>query len=107
MLRILLLPYRRVPVVSKNLNSSILPNSAAKWEARLMTWVKNNSPRTGAEFSTVNLLADNYTIRTTDFVLDYFPSGRKELGLIRMGDISNPNLTVAFDDFYIQILGGH
>ena len=72
-----------------------------------MTWVKNNSPRTEAGFSTVNLLADNCTIRTTDFVLDSFPSGRKELGLIGMGDISNPNLTVAFDDFYIQILGGY
>ena len=70
-----------------------------------MTWVKNTSPRSG--FSTVNLLNDNTTIRTTDFVLDSFASGRKEIGLVGMGDITGPNLTVAFDDFYIQILGGY
>ena len=70
-----------------------------------MTWVKNTSPRSG--FSTVNLLNDNATIRTTDFVLDAFPSGRKEIGLVGMGDITGANLTVAFDDFYIQILGGY
>ena len=68
--------------------------------------VKNNSPRTGAGFSTVNLLPDKCTIRTTDFVLDSFASGRKEIGLVGMGDISGPTLTVAFDDFYIQMLGG-
>jgi hypothetical protein len=67
--------------------------------------VKNTSPRSG--FSAVNLLADKCTIRTTDFALDSFPSGRKEIGLVGMGDITGPNLTVAFDDFYIQILGGY
>jgi hypothetical protein len=67
--------------------------------------VKNNSPQPG--FSAVNLLTDKCTIRTTDFTLDSFPSGRKEIGLVGMGDISGPHLTVAFDDFYIQILGGY
>ena len=70
-----------------------------------VTWVKNTSHRSG--FSTVNLLNDNRTIRTTDFFLDSFPSGRKEIGLVGMGDISSPSLTGTFDDFYIQILGGY
>ena len=70
-----------------------------------VTWVKNPSPRTGFE-SPVNLLPDHCTIRTKDFVLDSFPSGRKEIGLVGMGDITGANYTVAFDDFYIQMLGG-
>jgi hypothetical protein len=70
-----------------------------------VTWVKNSSPRTG--FSAVNLLADRSTIRTTDFVLDSFPSGRKEIGLFAMGDMNSTNRTIAFDDFYIQMLGGY
>jgi hypothetical protein len=70
-----------------------------------VTWVKNNSPRTG--FSVVNLLNDKGTIRTTDFVIDSFPSGRKEIGLFAMGDMNSTNRTIAFDDFYIQILGGY
>jgi hypothetical protein len=70
-----------------------------------VTWVINNSPASG--FSAANLLSDNSTIRTTDFALDSFPAGRKEIGLVGMGDISNPSLTLAFDDFYIQILGGY
>ena len=70
-----------------------------------MTWVKNTAPRSG--FSAVNLLSDNATIRTTDFVLDSYATGRKELGLVGMGAITGPNHTVAFDDFYIQILGGN
>ena len=76
-------------------------------DGHAVVWVKNNSPRTGAGFSAVNLLADNCTIRTTDFTLDAFPSGRKEIGLVGMGDITGANYTVAFDDFYIQILGGY
>jgi hypothetical protein len=51
-------------------------------------------------------LPDNSTIRTTDFVLDSFPTGRKEIGLVASGNIT-PSLTVAFDDFYMQILGGY
>ena len=70
-----------------------------------VTWVKNDHPHSG--FNTYDLLNDDTTIRTTDFVLDSFASGRKEIGLVGMGDISGPNLTVAFDDFYIQILGGY
>jgi Tfp pilus assembly protein PilX len=67
--------------------------------------IKNTSPRPG--FSAVNLLADKCTIRTTDFPLDSFKIGRKEIGLVGMGAITGPNYTVAFDDFYIQILGGY
>ena len=82
-----------------------LTSSAPTAPYNTVTWVKNTSPRSG--FSTVNLLNDNATIRTTDFVLDSFASGRKEIGLVGMGDITGPSLTVAFDDFYIQILGGY
>jgi hypothetical protein len=81
-----------------------LTSSAPTAPFNTVTWVKNTSPATG--FSAVNLLSDNCTIRTTDFALDAFPAGRKEIGLVGMGDISGPNLTVAFDDFYIQMLGG-
>jgi hypothetical protein len=70
-----------------------------------VTWVINTLPRAG--FSAVNLLPDNSTIRTTDFVLDSFPSGRKEIGLFAMGDMNSTNRTIAFDDFYIQMLGGY
>ena len=84
--------------------TSTAPLGPYNSDGQAVRLVKNNSPRTG--FSAVNLLADNCTIRTTDFVLDSFPSGRKEIGLVGMGDISGPNLTVAFDDFYIQMLGG-
>jgi hypothetical protein len=70
-----------------------------------VTWVKNTTPATG--FSAVTLLPDNCTIRTTDFVLDTFPDGRKEIGLVGMGDLNHSNRTVAFDDFYIHILGGY
>ena len=82
-----------------------LTSSAPTGPYNSVTWVKNTSPASG--FSAVNLLSDNATIRTTDFVLDSFPSGRKEIGLVGMGDISGPQYTVAFDDFYIQILGGY
>ena len=74
-----------------------------------VTWEVNNSPRSG--FSAVNLLNDNSTIRTTDFLLDSYPSGRKEIGLVGMGNFYTTGggypITVAFDDFYIQILGGY
>ena len=82
-----------------------LTSSAPTGPYNTVTWVKNSAPRSG--FSTVNLLSDNATIRTTDFTLDSFPSGRKEIGLIGMGAIIGSNYTVAFDDFYIQILGGY
>jgi hypothetical protein len=82
-----------------------LTSSAPTAPYNTVTWVKNNSPATG--FSTVNLLNDNCTIRTTDFTLDTYPTGRKEIGLIGMGDLNTSNRTVAFDDFYIQILGGY
>jgi hypothetical protein len=70
-----------------------------------VTWVINASPRTG--FSPVNLLSDGCTIRTSDFVLDSYPESRKEIGLVGMGDLDSSTHTVAFDDFYIQILGGY
>lgn len=73
-----------------------------------VTWERNTSPRSG--FSAVNLLNDNSTIRTTDFVLDSYPSGRKEIGLIGSGNFYTSGgypITVAYDDFYIQILGGY
>jgi Tfp pilus assembly protein PilX len=82
-----------------------LTSSAPTGPYNTVTWVKNNSPRTG--FSAVNLLNDKGTIRTTDFVIDSFPSGRKEIGLFAMGDMNSTNRTIAFDDFYIQILGGY
>ena len=83
-----------------------LTSSAPTGPYGTVTWVVNPAPRAGFE-SPVNLLSDRCTIRTTDFVLDSFPSGRKEIGLVGMGDISDASLTVAFDDFYIQILGGY
>ncbi len=67
-----------------------LTSSAPTAPHNTVTWVKNTSPRSG--FSTVNLLNDNATIRTTDFVLDSFASGRKEIGLVGMGDITGPSL---------------
>ncbi|MEW6335149.1 MAG: hypothetical protein AB1558_12855, partial [Thermodesulfobacteriota bacterium] len=73
-----------------------------------VTWVTNSSPRAG--FSPVNLLNDHSTIRTTDYVLDAYPSGRSEIGLVGMGNFYTSGgypITVAFDDFYIQILGGY
>jgi hypothetical protein len=81
-----------------------LTSSAPTAPYNTVTWVKNTSPNSG--FSAVNLLPDNSTIRTTDFVLDSFPTGRKEIGLVASGNIT-PSLTVAFDDFYMQILGGY
>jgi nitrate reductase NapE component len=81
-----------------------LTSSAPTGPYNTVTWVKNNSPAGG--FSAVNLLPDNCTIRTTDFVLDSFPKGRKEIGLVGMGAITGADQTVAFDDFYIQMLGG-
>lgn len=68
--------------------------------------VKNNSPLPGFDVNPATLLADKCTIRTLDFVLDSFASGRKEIGLFAMGDLNSSNHTVAFDDFYIQMLGG-
>ncbi len=71
-------------------------------------WERNTSPRSG--FSAVDLLNDNGTIRTTDFVLDSYPSGRKEIGLVGIGNFYTSGgypITVAFDDFYIQIMGGY
>ena len=82
-----------------------LTSSAPTAPHNTVTWVKNTNPRSG--FSTVNLLNDNATIRTTDFTLDSFPSGRNEIGLVGMGNLNSSNRTVAFDDFYIQILGGY
>jgi hypothetical protein len=82
-----------------------LTSSAPTAPYDTVTWVKNNSPRSG--FSAVDLLNDNGTIQTTDFVLDSYPIGRKEIGLVGMGDLNSSNHTVAFDDFYIQILGGY
>jgi hypothetical protein len=70
-----------------------------------VTLTRNTTPRAG--FSAVNLLTDGATIRTTDYVLDSFPGSRKEIGLFAMGDLNGTNHTVAFDDFYIQILGGN
>jgi len=68
--------------------------------------VYNSSPRTG--FSTWTPLTDGCTIRTTDFILDSFSSGRKEVGLFAMGNLNaGAGTTVAFDDFYIQVLGGN
>jgi len=58
----------------------------------------------------VNLLSDNATIQTTDFILDSYPSGRKEIGLIGSGNFYTSGgypITVAYDDFYIQIMGGY
>jgi hypothetical protein len=71
-------------------------------------WERNTSPLSG--FSAVDLLNDNGTIRTTDFVLDSYPSGRKEIGLVGSGNFYTSGgypITVAFDDFYMQILGGY
>ncbi len=94
-----------------------LTSSAPTAPHNTVTWVKNNAPRTGFGFLPISatcngypsscLLPDKSTFRTTDFTLDSFPSGRKEIGLVGMGDITGPLLTVAFDDFYIQILGGY
>jgi hypothetical protein len=86
-----------------------LTSSAPKSPYNTVTWVMNPSPRSDNYYTNGYpiLLNDNCTIRTKDFVLDSFPSGRKEIGLIGMGDISSASLTVAFDDFYIQILGGY
>jgi hypothetical protein len=81
-----------------------LTSSAPTAPYNTVTWVTNTSPRAG--FSAVDLLSDNSTIRTTDFALDSFPSGRKEIGLVATGNIT-PSGTVAFDDFYIQLLGGY
>jgi nitrate reductase NapE component len=94
-----------------------LTSSAPTGPHNTVTWVKNNAPRTGFGFLPISatcngypsscLLPDKSTFRTTDFTLDSFPSGRKEIGLVGMGDITGTLLTVAFDDFYIQILGGY
>jgi hypothetical protein len=71
-----------------------------------VTLVYNSSPRTG--FATWSPLADGCTIRTTDFTLDAYPEGRKEIGLFAMGNLNaGAGTTVAFDDFYIQALGGY
>ena len=71
-----------------------------------VTLVYNSSPRTG--FATWAPLTDGCTIRTTDFTLDAYPEGRKEIGLFAMGDLNaGAGTTVAFDDFYIQVLGGY
>jgi len=68
--------------------------------------IANSSPRAG--FNTWTTLTDGCTIRTTDFTLDTFPSGRKEIGLFAMGNLNSvAGTTVAFDDFFIQILGGY
>ncbi len=95
-----------------------LGSSAPTAPFNTVTMIPNPSPRTGFT-SPVILLADHCTIRTTDFVLDAFPSGRKEIGLAAMGNLRtiiierpdgttyNYPVTVAFDDFYIQILGGY
>jgi hypothetical protein len=73
-----------------------------------VTLVTNTAPLTG--FNTWQLLPDRATIRTADFVLDTFPRGWKEIGLSAMGNLRTQAgypITVAFDDFYIQILGGY
>jgi len=71
-----------------------------------VTLITNGTPRTG--FSTWAPLTDGCTIRTTDFTLDAFPSGRKEIGLFAMGDLNSvAGTTVAFDDFFIRVLGGY
>ncbi len=85
-----------------------LTSSAPTAPYNTVTWVKNNSPRSG--FSAVNLLSDNATVQTTDFILDSYPSGRKEIGLIGSGNFYTSGgypITVAYDDFYIQIIGGY
>jgi hypothetical protein len=86
-----------------------LTSSAPTGPYNTVTWVMNPSLRQDNYYTNGYpiLLNDRSTIRTTDFVLDSFPSGRKEIGLVGMGDISGADLTVAFDDFYIQILGGY
>jgi hypothetical protein len=81
-----------------------LTSSAPTAPYNTVTLTTNPSPNTG--FSPVTLLPDNGTIRTADFVLDAYPSGRKEIGLFAMGNLSG-GITVAFDDFYIQMLGGY
>jgi len=85
-----------------------LTSSAPTAPYNTVTWVKNPSPRTDNFYTDGYpiLLADNCTIRTKDFLLDSFPIGRKEIGLVGMGDLNSSNHTVAFDDFYIQMLGG-
>lgn len=71
-----------------------------------VTLVTNNAPR--SNFGTWSLLSDHCTIRTTDFTLDNFSSGRSEIGLSAMGNLNSTNgTTVVFDDLYIQILGGY
>ena len=83
--------------------ASTLPTTAYTPPVTLVT---NSSPRTG--FSTWAQQPDGCTIRTTDFTLDAFPSGRKEIGLFAMGNLDSvAGTTVAFDDFYIQVLGGY
>lgn len=86
-----------------------LTSSAPTAPFNTVTWVRNNSPKTG--FDTHVLLNDNSTIRTTDFILDSYPSGRKEVGLVGIGNFYTTGggypITVAFDDFYIQTLGGY
>ena len=87
-----------------------LTSSAPTAPYNTVTWVKNTTPRSG--FNTFDLLNDNSTIRTTDqdFVLNSYPSGRKEIGLIGSGNFYTSGgypITVAFDDFYMQILGGY
>ncbi len=53
------------------------------------------------------LLGDGCTIRTTDFPLTSFPTGRPELALHGMGNFTGGygNASVAFNDFAIQIEG--
>jgi hypothetical protein len=56
------------------------------------------------------LLSDKCTIRTDTFTLDtYSPDSsgnvRMEAGLHAMGNLNDGNLTVAFDDLAVQILG--
>jgi hypothetical protein len=85
-----------------------LTSSAPTAPYNTVTWVKNTAPRAG--FSAVNLLSDNATIQTTDFLIDSYPSGRKEIGLVGSGNFYTSGgypITVAYDDFYIQILGGY
>ena len=75
-----------------------------------VTLVCNNSPAAGFSNACSQLQSDGATFRTTDFVLDSFPSSRKEIGLFAMGNLytsSGYPITVAFDDFYILILGGN
>lgn len=85
-----------------------LTSSAPTAPFNTVTWVTNGSRRTG--FSPVNLLNDGSTIRTSDYVLDAYPSGRSEIGLVGMGNFYTSGgypITVAFDDFYVQIMGGY